>query len=163
MARYELTVEEYRRYNHSPIARPWKRYLAWSIGLVVLTTSLFVGQYAFSVLWAALLVFVFFTFHRMAPRIEANRLANNPFARGPFEVEFRPESYVVRVGETELRLNLSEFGLAHDLKNHYRLDHKSGFVLEIPKRALSEEEEAIISSYRARFPGRPENKTIPKF
>lgn len=159
MAQYEITTEEFRRYNHSPIVPVRRRIILWSVCLLILVVSLFVGQYAFSLVWAALLILIYFAFYRMAPQIESDRLTNNPFALGPFEVRFERDSYTVRVGETELQLGLSEFGRAHDLGDHYRLDHKSLFSLRVPKRALSEEETQIIERYREKFPGHPENQT----
>ena len=163
MANFSLTVDEFKNANFSPIGRPWKRAIAWSVGGLILIGSGLVGQHAFSVMWSVLLVFIYLTFYRMTPRIEANRIKNNPFALGPFELQLRPDSYTIRVGKTELNLALAEFGLAHDFKTHYRLDHKSGVALVVPKRALSAEEVNTIETYRKRFPGAPENTQIPAY
>src|SRR5262245_37022274 len=124
MASFSLTIDEYKKANFSPIARPWKRRLACVIAGVVLVVSAVTCQYAFSVIWLALLAFLYVTFYRMAPRMEENKIRNNPFALGPFELELREASYSIRVGNTTLDLALSEFGLAHDFDTHYRLDHK---------------------------------------
>ena len=99
----------------------------------------------------------------MAPRIEQSRLLNNPFSLGPYEVDLRLDSYTVRVGKTELHLGLEELGVAHDFGDHYRLDHKCGFVLYLPKSSLSDTEEQVIASYREKFPGRPENTATPEY
>ena len=95
--------------------------------------------------------------------MELTRLTNNPFSRGPFDVEFRDEAYVVRVGDSVLELATEDLGRVHDLESYYRFDHKSLFTLCVPKRALSEVETSIIESYRKKYPGQPENRTLPDF
>ena len=156
-------MDEYRRWNHVPIAKPWKRNLGWAISVLILIASLITGQYAFSFIWGAILLFLYMTFYRMTPRMNLNRLTNNPFARGPFDVEFRDDAYVVRVQDSILELAMADLGRVHDLDDHFRFDHKSLFSLCVPKRALSEEETGIIESYRKAFPGQPENMTIPDY
>jgi hypothetical protein len=163
MANYEISMDEYRRWNHMPIAKPWKKNLMWAVSILILIASLIIGQYAFSLVWAVILVFVYITFHRMTPRMEINRMTNNPFARGPFDVEFRIEAFVVRVQDSVLELASDDLGRVHDLGDYYRLDHKSLFALVVPKRVLSEEETGVIEAYRNRFPGQPENTTVPDF
>ena len=147
----------------SSVGFSWRRAVAWMAALAILVASALVGQYAFSGIWAALLALIYVSFYRVAPRVEANRIQNNPFALGPFDLELRPDSYTVRVGETELNLALTEFGLAHDFETHYRLDHMSGIDLVVPKRALSGAEIEVIEIYRARSPGQPENTEIPAY
>jgi hypothetical protein len=163
MAKFEITMDEYRRWNHIPITKPWKRNLMWSVCVLILIASLIIGQYAFSFIWGVILLFVYFTFHRMSPRMELNRLTNNPFARGPFDVEFREDAYVVRVQDSILELAKADLGRVHDLDDYFRLDHKSLFSLSVPKRALAEAEIEVIESYRKEFPGEPENRTIPDY
>lgn len=163
MAKYEISEEEYRRFTHSAPMRPRKRFLTWFAALVIFTASLYFGQYVFALVWVALLVFLYITFRRIAPKSTKNRISNNPFALGPFDVEFECDSYTVQVGDTELQLSLSEFGQAHDLDDHYRLDHKSLFTLFVPKRVLSSEELRIIDAYCAKFPGFPTNQNMPDY
>ncbi len=140
-----------------------KRILLWSFSLLVLAASLYFGQYFFAAFWVALLVIFYLALSRLTPKVINNRISNNPFALGPIEVEFKPDSYTIRVGESLLHLGLSEFGRAHDLDDHYRLDHKSMVSLRVPKRALSEGEIQIIESYRDKYPGHPEDQTVPDY
>ena len=146
-----------------PIAKPWKRNLMWTVSIMVLIISLIMGQYAFSFVWAAVLVFVYTTFYRITPRMQLNRLTKNPFALGPFDVKFTDNAYIVRVNESVLELASNDLGRVHDFDDCYRLDHKSLFTLYVPKRALSEEEIGVIEEYRKVYPGRPENTSIPDF
>ena len=161
MARYELTIDEYKVANFVDATRPWKRWLAWAVAGVLLVGSVAMGQYAFSVLWFMLLAFLYITTYRVGPRLEQENLDGSPFARGPYELELRDESYTVRVGGSELRLSASELWRVHDFGPHYRLDHRSDVALVVPKRALDAEETAIIERYRDRFPGMPENQAPP--
>ena len=163
MAKYEISVSEYRQFTFVPAVTSWKQKLAWAISLSLLITSLVVGQYAFSAVWSLLLVFVYVTFYRFVPRSQLDRLSNNPFALGPFEVEFSDEAYTVRVRDSVLRLSKEDLGRVNDMDDHYRLDHKSMCVLYVPKRALSESEIGVIESYRKDFPGHPENEDVPEY
>jgi hypothetical protein len=162
MAKFEITIDEYRRWHHAFQKRTWKNYLVWTIAGVVFAASLFIGQYAFAVLWGALLVFAYVTSARVRPRLEAYQV-DSPFAMGPFEVELRPEGYTLRVGASELKLGLTELGHSHDFGDHYRLDHTSGNNLHLPKRALSEDEIRIVESYRQQYPGHPEKTAMQMF
>jgi hypothetical protein len=157
MAQFEISIEEYRKWNRVGRKRTWKFYLAWAIAFIVLVGAFLLGQYAFGVFWACLLIFIYMAFIRMAPRIQAMQM-KSPFAFGPFDVILGAESYTVRVGCSELRLSLQEFLYAHDFGDHFRLDHASGCHLYLPKRALNEEETQVVDTYRQRYPGLPERR-----
>jgi hypothetical protein len=157
MARFEITLDEYQKWHRMGRKLTWRACLAWAIAMAALVVSLYFGQYAFAVLWGAILSFIYYSMSRLAPRMRAWQL-RKPFAFGPFEVELGADSYLVRLGASELRLHLKELSYAHDFGDHYRLDHASGNHLCIPKRALNAEEIQMMESYRKRFPGLPENK-----
>jgi len=157
MTRFALTAEEYRTLHHVRIRRTWKTYTAWGASFAALLAGVAIGQYAFALVWAVILVGVYVGFERFGPRLDAFRITR-PFALGPFDLELRSDSYTVRVGATTLELHLNEFGAAHDWGEYFRLDHDSGCSLYIPKHQLTAEELAIVESYRQRYPGYPEKR-----
>ena len=159
MAHFELTLEDYRRLNHIPTRQNWKSRLAWVVSLVLLPGSLWLGQYAFAILWALLLLLVYVALYWLRPRIEVSR-STGAFELGPFDIELRTDSYTVRAGDSELKLSLGELWRTHDFGEYYRLDHKSGCLVCLPKQSLTPDETRMVESYRQRFPGFPE-KPMP--
>src|SRR5881296_1718811 len=113
MAQFQLTPEEYRRLHHLRTKGSWKGHVAWAISLIALLGGIVIGQYAFAALWGIILIFIYISFYRFGPKLDAVRIAS-PFALGPFDLQLRPDSYTVRVGASTLDLHLNEFGRVHD-------------------------------------------------
>ena len=164
VAQFEVSTGEYAAFQSMGRRHgPWVGKLGWSLAVALLFGAVYAGQYWFGVLFGILLAFVYYSMYRMAPRMQLTRRSNNPYAHGPFQIEFFDDHYELRVGDTEMKLHLNEMGRVHDFNDHYRLDHKSGVCIHIPKRALSVDEGRLIEGYYERFTGMPKNQSEPDY
>ena len=160
MAEFKLTEDEYKTARWlRPIAL-WKKVTIWVIFILLMVLSIVGKQYAFSLLWLVLGSFVYISTNISRMKMERNRTANNPFALGPFFLEFQEKSYLVCMGQSKFDLSFDQLGRVHEIGDMYRLDHKSGFSLSIPKRALSNDELEVIKKLKGEITGWPENKAV---
>jgi hypothetical protein len=152
---FELTADEYREYHSGPRTVWWKRVLLWLIAIGLFVGPLLIGQYAFAIAWAAILIIFNIVGYRTSGRLALHVRSTNPFQRGPIHVELSETLVRVIVGSTDLKLGLEEMGRIHKYPTYYHLAHKSGVSLKLPKRAAAPEEVEILEAYYARFPGTP--------
>jgi hypothetical protein len=158
---FELTADENREFDGSHHTVWWKRVLLWLIAIGLFVGPFLIGQYAFAIAWAAGLIFINFVRYQTLGRVELQRRSTNPFERGPFQVELNENLVRVTMGSTDLRLGLEEMGRVHNYPSYYRLQHKSGVILTLPKRAASPEDIQMLEAYYARFPGYPRRPKSP--
>jgi len=58
----------------------------------------------------------------------------------------------------EFDLSFDQLGCVHEIKNMYRLDHKTGIIF-IRKRELSDDEVETLNELKMKISGWPENRS----
>lgn len=151
MANYKIKKEEFLKYYKSSSgSKKYKIIRFWIIFSIIISISFYFGQYLFSVFLIVLAVI--FTYMIKIKFTEEFRYDNNPFLNSKINLELNEEFYRVTVKENDMTLSVKEIGKVEDLKDHYRIDHKCGNGLIVPKNILSEQELKIIKYYKRKNP-----------
>ncbi len=151
MATYQLKKEEYLNYYKSAHgSKKFKIIRFWLIFIIIVTVSFYFEQYLFS--GFLILAAIILSYLMKIKLTEESRYDNNPFLNSKIQLELYEESFNIKVKENELILSVKEIGKVEDLKEHYRIDHKCGNELIIPKESLDENELKQMKIYRRKKP-----------
>lgn len=152
MATYQLSEDQYveitsgvKRSNHP---RPIQLAIGLlvTVGLVIGSWTL--GQYAFSVVLAIVVLVALFGTYRLREWATRKSFRMNPMKGSLYEIRFDEDHIEVTVGNNRLRLDSDDITYAAFANGVARLQHALGFELTIPRKSLSSEELSIMEKYK---------------
>ena len=153
MATFKLKEDEYLNYYKFTYGSKKNKLIwFWIIFSIIIILTFYFGQYLFAgfLVIAALIL----TYLNKIKYTEEFRYKNNPFLNNTVNLELYEENYKIKVKENELNLSIKEVAKVEDLKDHYRIDHKCGNSLIIPKSCLDEKELKQMNKYKSKKPSK---------